>query len=149
QRVEILKALSRDARILILDEPTAVLAPSAAAELLKWLRQFADGGRTIVLITHKLRDALAVADDITVLRRGKTVLTTRSADTDEQALTVAMLGVAPAGPAERAGPGTSKPRGAVVLRASHLRVIDDRGVVKIDDANLEAHAGEITGIAAV
>ena len=79
QRVEIVKALARDARILILDEPTAVLAPAAAADLLTWLRRFADGGRTVVLITHKLREALAVSDMVSVLRRGRTVMTVAAA----------------------------------------------------------------------
>ena len=70
QRVEIAKALARDARILILDEPTAVLAPAESTDLLRWVRAYADAGNAAVLITHKLREALAVADDVTVLRRG-------------------------------------------------------------------------------
>jgi ABC-type uncharacterized transport system ATPase subunit len=74
QRVEILKAVARDATLLILDEPTAVLAPAEADELLRWLRRFADDGRTVVLITHKLAEAVAWADDVTVLRAGRTVL---------------------------------------------------------------------------
>lgn len=92
QRCEIVKALARDVRLLILDEPTAVLAPSDAAELLRWIRRHADAGYAVVLITHKLRDALAIADDVTVLRRGKTVLTARAATTTERMLANAMLG---------------------------------------------------------
>jgi simple sugar transport system ATP-binding protein len=92
QRCEIVKALARDVRLLILDEPTAVLAPAESAELLQWMRRFADAGHAVVLITHKLRDALAVADDITVLRHGRTVLTTLADRTDEAALAAAMLG---------------------------------------------------------
>ncbi len=92
QRIEIVKALARDARILILDEPTAVLAPESAAEVLRWLRRFADGGRAVVLITHKLREALGVADRVTVLRRGRTVLTVAAAATNEVELARAMLG---------------------------------------------------------
>ena len=92
QRCEIVKALARDVQLLILDEPTAVLAPGEAAELLQWIRQFAYAGHAVVLITHKLRDALAVADDVTVLRRGRTVLTARAAATTQAALTRAMFG---------------------------------------------------------
>ena len=92
QRVEIVKALARDARTLILDEPTAVLAPEGATQLLRWLRRFADSGRAAILITHKLREALAVADQVTVLRRGQTVMTVRAGDTSEGELAAAMLG---------------------------------------------------------
>jgi len=74
QRLEILKALSHDARVLILDEPTAVLSPQETQDLYAWLRRFVESGRTVVLITHKVREALQIADDITVLRRGRTVL---------------------------------------------------------------------------
>src|SRR5262249_45341824 len=70
QRLEIVKALARNATTLLLDEPTAVLAPTEAAELLAWLRTFASAGGSVVLITHRLREALAIADDVTVLRRG-------------------------------------------------------------------------------
>ncbi len=97
QRCEIVKALSRDVQLLILDEPTAVLAPTEAAELLRWIRAHADAGHAVVLITHKLRDALAIADDVTVLRRGRTVLTSRTAETNEAGLATAMLGVERAG----------------------------------------------------
>jgi simple sugar transport system ATP-binding protein len=92
QRCEIVKALARDVTLLILDEPTAVLAPTEAAELLRWMRGYADAGNAVVLITHKLRDALAVADDITVLHRGRTVLTTPARDTDQARVADAMLG---------------------------------------------------------
>ncbi len=92
QRVEVMKALARDARILILDEPTAVLSPPRAAELLQWLRRFADGGRAVVLITHNLREALSVADDVTVLRHGRTVLEAAARKVDADRLAAAMLG---------------------------------------------------------
>ncbi len=92
QRCEIVKALSRDVRVLILDEPTAVLAPSEAQELLRWVKNFARAGHAVVLITHKLRDALAVATNVTVLRRGQSVLNAGVSDTSETALAAAMLG---------------------------------------------------------
>lgn len=92
QRCEIVKALARDVRVLILDEPTAVLAPSEAQELLRWVRNFALEGHAVVLITHKLRDALAIASDVTVLRFGKTVLSASVQDTSESELAAAMLG---------------------------------------------------------
>ena len=92
QRCEIVKALARDARVLILDEPTAVLAPLEAAELLQWLRTFVDRGNAVVLITHKLRDALAIADDVTVLRQGRVVMSAQAADTREDQLRAAIVG---------------------------------------------------------
>ena len=95
QRCEIVKALVRDVRVLILDEPTAVLAPGEAQELLRWVKNFALGGHAVVLITHKLRDALAVASNVTVLRRGKSVLNAAVSDTSESELAAAMLGLAP------------------------------------------------------
>ena len=105
QRLEIVKALARDARLLILDEPAAVLAPEEAGELLGWLRRFVDGGATVVLITHKLRDALAVADDVTVLRRGRTVGAQPAASATEASPTSLMLGPgAPRRPRSPSGP---------------------------------------------
>src|SRR5206468_1779713 len=92
QRLEILKAVGRRARILILDEPSAVLAPAEARELLAWLRAFVNGGAAVVLITHKIDEALSSADAVTVLRRGKTVLSTSASAISAQELTNAMLG---------------------------------------------------------
>ncbi len=106
QRCEIVKALARDVELLILDEPTAVLAPGEAAELLAWVRRYADAGNAVVLITHKLRDALAVADDVTVLHRGRTVLTTRAAESSQEALAAAMIGDAATGHGNT-GPATT------------------------------------------
>ncbi|MDQ6926641.1 MAG: ATP-binding cassette domain-containing protein, partial [Candidatus Eremiobacteraeota bacterium] len=147
QRLEIVKALAGGARVLILDEPTAVLAPSAAAELVQTLRVFAGRGGSVVLITHKLREALAVADEVTVLRRGRTVLHARADAVTESALVAAMLGdnVASGAPAmiHRA------PRGAPVLVARALVVHDDRGTVRVHDASLDVYAGEIVGIVGV
>ncbi len=156
QRCEIVKALARDVQLLILDEPTAVLAPSEATELLKWIRGFADAGNAIVLITHKLRDALAIADDVTVLRRGRTALAARALSTDESGLANAMLGndtissagVASVASADVVVSGTAT-HGAAVLVADAIHVADDRGVERVRGASLRVHAGEIVGIAAV
>jgi ABC-type uncharacterized transport system ATPase subunit len=145
QRVEIFKALARSARILILDEPTAVLAPAEAAQLLAWLRRVANSGRTVVLITHKLRDALGVADNVTVLRQGRTVATMPARSATEDSLAVAMLGSAP--------PIATKPTrstpGAPVIRADRIDIVDARGVLRVHEATFVVHAGEIVGIAAV
>ena len=103
QRVEIVKALAHDARILIFDEPTAVLAPSEARELLAWVKRWATGDRAAVLITHHVRDALAVADEITVLRRGRTALSQPAATLTARVVTAAMLGEGE----DRIGAGTS------------------------------------------
>jgi len=153
QRCEIVKALSRNVRVLILDEPTAVLAPREATELLQWMRTFADAGNAVVLITHKLRDALAIADDVTVLRRGRTVLSTRARDTSEAALTVAMFGEQSANAlearvAQAHTEGTDNARTSV-LRAQRVSVRDARGVLRVRDASLHVRAGEIVGLAAI
>ena len=157
QRCEIVKALARDVEVLILDEPTAVLAPSEAAELLQWMRQFADSGRAVVLITHKLREALSVADDVTVLRRGQTVLVSAVTDTSQDALREAMVGeaIGDVERMERAGTQGERiqpdgaARGVVVLSADGVTYSDSRGARRVRDASLEVRAGEIVGIAAV
>ena len=161
QRVEILKALARDAHTLVLDEPTAVLAPAEARELLGHLRRFAGAGRAVVLITHKLRDALAVADEVTVLRAGRTVLAAPAASLTERGLARAMLGEAPLDdpaladellartPAPAATGGTGADAGAVVARLERVTLADERGIVRIRDATLEVRGGEIVGIAGV
>jgi ABC-type uncharacterized transport system ATPase subunit len=148
QRLEIVKALARDADSLILDEPTAVLAPNEAAELLTWLRAFADRGGSVVLVTHRLREALAVADDVTVLRRGRHILTAPARMLDEHALAAALLGE------ERATSETDtlvRSSGAAdtVLRITNIDVVDQRGVRVVRGASLSIAAGEILGIAAI
>jgi general nucleoside transport system ATP-binding protein len=150
QRVEILKALSRDARILILDEPTAVLAPRETDELLRWLRTYAGAGGTAILITHKLREALAVVDDVTVLRRGRTVFAAGRSEADEGALTRAMIG-------DDLDPAIKLPDTPVspaALVRELVVVLDD--VVATDSERRETiratfgvHAGEILGVAGV
>jgi ABC-type uncharacterized transport system ATPase subunit len=145
QRVEIVKALARDATLLILDEPTAVLAPAEAAELLGWIRRFATGDRAAVLITHRLHDALNFADDVTVLRRGATVLSGAVRDTTEGALVDAMLGEH----RESAASSATDAPGAAVLTLRDVSVTDARGVVRLADVSCDVAAGEIVGVAAV
>jgi len=169
QRCEIIKALARDARLLILDEPTAVLAPAEARELLAWVRRFADtghthGGHAVVLITHKLQDALSTADDITVLRRGRTVYTGSALQSNTAQLTDAMLGEHGAGvhraqrqavaaqTADAEGQASAHADARsdrVVLRLQDASWRDARGVEQLRSASLVVHAGEIVGLAAV
>ena len=145
QRLEILKALGRDARVLILDEPTAVLAPDEGRELLAWLRAFADEGNSVVLITHKLHEALSVADEVTVLRRGRAVFHAPAKGLEPERLATELLGEAPAA---RERPTPVAP-GDVVAKLARVGFTDDRGVAKLRDVSLELRAGEIVGVAAV
>jgi ABC-type uncharacterized transport system ATPase subunit len=157
QRLEIVKALARDARLLILDEPTAVLAPGAAAELLRWLRTFAVGDRAVVLITHKLREAVSIADDVTVLRRGRTVLAVAACGETEAALADAMLGTAsrmadriPVAPrANVSGSNRMPATPRVVVSATGVAIQDLHGVTKLSGVTFAIHAGEIVGVAGV
>ena len=146
QRLEIVKALARNARTLILDEPTAVLAPAEAEELLRWLRQFADDGNAVVLITHKLHEALRIADDVTVLRRGRVALHAAAGALTAERLVHAMLG-------EDLSPEPTasivRSPGRVVVFAAGVTVLSDRGRVAVRNLNLSIHAGEILGIAAI
>jgi ABC-type uncharacterized transport system ATPase subunit len=145
QRVEIVKALYRNAQILILDEPTAVLTPQEADDLFVIMRELTKRGVSIIFITHKLKEVLAVADRITAMRRGEVVGTTVPAETDEHKLAAMMVGreviltveKEPAKPAE------------VVLDVEDLTVEDDRGVEVVRHLGLNVHAGEILGIAGV
>jgi general nucleoside transport system ATP-binding protein len=150
QRCEIVKALARDVSLLILDEPTAVLAPADAAELLAWVRRHADAGNAVVLITHKLRDALAVADDVTVLHRGRVALTCRARETTQEALADAMLGARATTLTETAEHQASvRPAGDIVLALHDAGFRDAHGVERVRAASLTVRAGEIVGIAAV
>jgi general nucleoside transport system ATP-binding protein len=150
QRVEIIKALSRNARLLILDEPTAVLAPRETEELLRWLRTYASGGGTAVLITHKLREALTVADDVTVLRRGRTVFAARRSEVDENSLTRAMIG-------DESDPTIQRTNLSLLLSLSVREpIVTLDGVVASDAerretvrATFAVHAGEVVGVAGV
>ncbi|MHB1097751.1 MAG: ABC transporter ATP-binding protein [Gemmatimonadaceae bacterium] len=153
QRVEILKALYSNARVLILDEPTAVLTPTEAEELFAWLRRFVSEGGTAVLVTHKLQEALAVADDVTVLRRGQCVLTAPSAQLDMTALVRAVTGddaeLSNTSSAVIAPARQVPQRGACVARLDAVSARDARGVERVRDATVDCFAGEIIGLAGV
>ena len=168
QRVEILKALYSNARGLILDEPTAVLTPTEAEEVFAWLRRFVAEGGTAVLVTHKLQEALAIADDVTVLRRGQCVLTASSAQLDMTALVRAVTGEDAGEPFSRpdsdtvaaaitteataaaTAPARQVPqRGACVARLDAVSACDARGVERVRDATVDCFAGEIIGLAGV
>jgi simple sugar transport system ATP-binding protein len=145
QRVEILKVLLRGARILILDEPSAVLTPQETERLFGILRALRERGVTVILITHKLREVMAVTDRVVVMRRGEVVAERCTAETDSEALAELMVGrkvrlqidKAPARP------------GAVMLHVERLRLVDGRGVAVLDGLDLELRAGEIVAIAGV
>ena len=145
QRVEILKALYRRADILIMDEPTAVLTPQETDDLLRTMRGFADSGVAVIFITHKLREVLAVADSIEVLRGGKVVGTTTPADTDQAGLAQMMVGrsVLLTVTKQPAQPGD------VVLDIAGLSAQNDLGLPAVRDVDLQVRSGEILGIAGV
>jgi simple sugar transport system ATP-binding protein len=146
QRLEILKTLYRGARILILDEPTAVLTPHETEQLFGVLRTLRQRGTTIVLITHKLKEILALCDDVTVMRNGAVVLTTSVAATSLDALAEAMVGrLVHLGRAA----GTAAQPGAALLHAEALTWRDALGVTRLDGVSVSLRAGEIVGVAGV
>jgi simple sugar transport system ATP-binding protein len=145
QRVELIKALYRDAEILILDEPTAVLTPGEVDELFEVVRSLVAQGKSLIFITHKLREVLAVADRITVLRGGRVVGDADPSEATAESLATLMVGRAVTFAIDK----TPSHPGAVVLRVRGLRVADDRGTQMVDGLDLEVRAGEIFGIAGV
>jgi simple sugar transport system ATP-binding protein len=148
QRLEILKALYRGARILILDEPTAVLTPQETEQLFGTLRQLRARGTTILLITHKLKEIIALTDNVTVMRAGRVVLDCATRDTSTDALAQAMVGRRVQ--LGRADATTQKkPPGAPLLQARGLTWRDSLGVTRLADVSLTLRAGEIVGIAGV
>lgn len=144
QRVEIIKALARDAKVLVLDEPTAVLTPQETDELMGIMRDLAKAGTSIIFITHKLREVQAVADTITVIRQGK-VVGEASPTQSAGELASMMVGreVDLAVDKKPAKPGVD------VLRVESIRVLDDRKQVAVDSVSFNVHAGEIFAIAGV
>jgi simple sugar transport system ATP-binding protein len=145
QRVEILKALFRGARILILDEPTGALTPQEAEHLFRILRNLRDQGRTVVLITHKLREIVAVTDNVSVMRRGEMVAHRRTAETSTEELAELMVGRKVL---LRVDKGPARP-GAPVLEVDHLVVRDGAGIARVKGISFTVRAGEIVGIAGV
>jgi general nucleoside transport system ATP-binding protein len=146
QRVEILKALYREARILILDEPTAVLTPQEADALFVTLRAMAAEGRTVIFISHKLHEVTAVADRVTVLRGGKSVATVDTASVSRQELASLMVGRE----VETARRRTGERRiGDALLELDRVTAQGDRGVVAVDDVSLVVRSGEVLGVAGV
>ncbi|MEM9249945.1 MAG: ABC transporter ATP-binding protein [Pseudomonadota bacterium] len=145
QRVEILKALYRQADILILDEPTGVLTPAEADHLFRILKGLRDEGKTIILITHKLREIMDITDEVSVMRRGEMVATVQTAETGPEQLAELMVGrkvllqvdKVPAEP------------GRVILEVEGLRAADDQGVERLKGVSFQVRAGEILGIAGV
>jgi ABC-type uncharacterized transport system ATPase subunit len=145
QRVEILKALYRKADILILDEPTGVLTPAEADQLFRILERLKAEGKTVILITHKLREIMEVTDTVSVMRRGQMTATLTTAETSPPELAELMVGrkvllevdKAPANP------------GRVVLEVRDLRVTDEHGVARLKGISFDIRAGEILGLAGV
>jgi len=144
QRVEILKALANDVEVLILDEPTAVLTPQEIGELIEVLRAIAEGGTSIIFISHKLKEVIRIADRITVIRRGSVVATV-GPSTPEAELAELMVGRSVELVVAKSAARSSGPK----LVVDGLTVVDAAGTVVVDDVSFEVEAGEIVGIAGV
>jgi ABC-type uncharacterized transport system ATPase subunit len=147
QKVEIVKALHRGAKVLILDEPTAVLTPQEAEDLFRVARGLKEQGHTVVFISHKLREVLSVAERIAVMRRGKLVAEVKAAETTADALATLMVGEVRA--ASAVVEPYQPPTGAVVLAAEHLKARGADGRQALNGVTLAVHAGEIVGVAGV
>ena len=145
QTVEIIKVLYRNADILILDEPTAVLTPQETAKLFAVLRRMRDDGKSIIIITHKLHEVLSLTDRVAVLRRGEHIATVNTAETDENQLTEMMVGKKISLNIERTEPKNPTDR----LTISNISCTDREGVKLLDNVSFTARAGEILGIAGI
>ncbi len=145
QRVEILKALYRQADILILDEPTGVLTPSEADQLFRILGRLREEGKTIILITHKLREIMDITNSVSVMRRGEMTATVQTSDTSPEQLAELMVGRKVLLRVDK----TPATPGAPILEVNGLKVTDDAGVQRLKGVSLTVRAGEILGIAGV
>ena len=145
QRVEILKALYRGADILILDEPTGVLTPQEVEHLFRILRALRDQGKTVILITHKLREIMALTDKVTVMRQGRVVANVETAATSREELASMMVGRTVLLRVEK----TAAHPGETFLEVEGLSVVDGSGVQRLKDVSFAVRAGEIVGIAGV
>ncbi|MEO0401076.1 MAG: ABC transporter ATP-binding protein [Pseudomonadota bacterium] len=145
QRVEILKALYRQADILILDEPTGVLTPAEADQLFRILNRLRQEGKTIILITHKLREIMDTTDTVSVMRRGEMTATVKTTETSPEQLAELMVGRKVLLRVDK----TPAQPGTVVLDVQNLRVVDDQKVERLRGIDLQVRAGEILGIAGV
>ena len=145
QRVEIIKILYREADILILDEPTAVLTPQEVEELFEIIRSLVSQGKSLIFISHKLKEVLSIADRITVLRDGHVVGTTTPAEATEESLAKMMVGREVILKVDKKPPQL----GEVVLDVEGLTVRDDRGLLAVDGVSFQVRAGEVLGIAGV
>ena len=145
QRVEIIKLLYREANILIFDEPTSVLTPQEADQLFRIMRSLAESGKSIIFITHKLREVLDVADRITVIRQGRVVGTTTPRKADMSKLASMMVGRDVVLEVAKA---KAKPAG-VTLKVQKLKVISDRNTIAVNGVSFEVAAGEVLGVAGV
>jgi simple sugar transport system ATP-binding protein len=148
QRLEIVKTLAHDVRVLILDEPTAALAPAEADELFVSIKRLTETGLAVVLITHKLREVRAVADHVTVLRRGEVVATGDTTAFTAESLAAAVIGDNAASTPARPPANSTRANGRAAVEVRHLHVRANRAE-RVHDASLEVEAGEIVGIAAV
>ena len=146
QRVEIIKALYRDANILILDEPTSILTDQEAKGLFNFVRSMASEGRAVVIITHKLPEVIAVSDRVTVLRHGEVVARLLTKDTNPNELAEKMVGREISDKNDLRG---EEPPEKVVLEIRHVSARNDKGVLGLNDISLSLRAGEILGIAGV
>lgn len=147
QRVEILKVLYRDAQVLIMDEPTAVLTPPEAESLVTTLRSMARQGRSVIFISHKLGEVASIAERITVLRDGKSVATVEAAGSSRESLAELMVGREVTSVIRQGG--GALPGAATVLSVDSLSALGDRGRPALTDVSLQVKAGEILGIAGV
>ena len=145
QRVELLKALYREARILILDEPTAVLTPQEVEEFFAILRRMREQGKTVVIITHKLSEVLAISDDVTVMRDGKVVGRVKTSETNAAELARLMVGRDVLLRVEKPEPQP----GAEVLSVRDLSITTEDGARRVNNVSFDVRAGEIVGIAGV